>query len=68
MEEKRRFYRMLAQYSSIIFVLPSSLLAGYFIGYVLDGYFETFPWLSLVFIFLGAAAGFFEVFRILSKK
>jgi ATP synthase protein I len=67
-DRRRDSYRMIAQYSSIIFLLPSSLLVGYLIGRFLDGYFETFPWLTMVFLLLGGAAGFVQVFRILNRK
>ena len=67
-DKKRNLYRLLAYYSGIIFVLPSSLLVGYFLGYLLDGYLGSSPFLSLTFLFLGAAAGFVQVFRILKKK
>ena len=67
-EKKHNVYRLLAYYSGIIFVLPSSLLVGYFLGYLLDGYLGSAPFLSITFLFLGAAAGFVQVFRILNKK
>lgn len=67
-KQKPSLHRLLAHYSSIIFLLPSSLLVGYFFGYVLDDCLGTFPWLSMVFLFLGAAAGFIQVFRILNRK
>lgn len=66
--EKRKLWSLLAEYSSIIFILPSGLLVGYGIGYFLDDYFDTFPWLSMVFLLLGGAAGFVQVFRILNKR
>lgn len=59
---------MLAHYSSVVFVLPSCLLVGYFLGHLLDNYFESFPWLSITLLFLGAVAGFVQLFRILNRK
>ncbi|MGH9340490.1 MAG: AtpZ/AtpI family protein [Acidobacteriota bacterium] len=59
--------RRLAQYTSIIVLLPSCILAGYFIGNFLDDSFGTFPWLSMLFLFLGSAAGLVQVFRILNS-
>jgi ATP synthase protein I len=67
-DRRRESYRMMAQYGSIIFLLPSSLLVGYLIGRFLDGYLGTFPWLTMVFLLLGGAAGFVQVFRILGRK
>jgi ATP synthase protein I len=68
MRKRRSTYRQLARYSGVIFVLPSSLLVGYFLGFLLDGYLESSPWLSITFLFLGAAAGFVQLFRVLNRK
>ncbi len=62
---ERNPYRQVAKYSSIIFVLPACCLAGYWIGDWLDGRLGTAPALTLVFLLLGSAAGFWEVFRLL---
>lgn len=35
-----------------------SVLVGFFLGWLLDGILHTRPWLMLVFLFLGLAAGF----------
>lgn len=67
-KDHRRFVRLLAVYTSIIFLLPSTLLAGYLLGYLLDGYFGTTPWFSYVFLLLGGVAGFLQVFRLLNRK
>lgn len=50
------------RYSSIALLLPSSLAAGYFIGYLLDKAFHT-DFLYLVFLLLGIVAGFIELVR-----
>ena len=36
-----------------------------FIGWYLDGFFDTKPWILLVFLLLGIAAGLRSVFRII---
>lgn len=60
---------MLAEWTAVIFILPSTLLAGFFLGYyVLDPWLGTYPVLTFVFILIGAAAGFYQVFRIVLKK
>ncbi|MBI4446210.1 MAG: AtpZ/AtpI family protein [Acidobacteria bacterium] len=66
--QRKNLYSLLAEYSSIIFVLPSSLLVGYLIGEWLDRRWGTFPWLSMLFLLLGGGAGFLQVFRILNRK
>lgn len=50
------------QYTSLAFLLPASTFVGYAIGYLLDKAFGT-HFLYLVFLLLGIAAGFVELFR-----
>lgn len=49
--------------TSLAFTFPVSISAGGFIGYYLDGKLGTFPWLSIVFLLMGIAAGFLSLFR-----
>jgi ATP synthase protein I len=67
-EDRGRAYRMIAEYSSIIFILPSAVVGGYFAGVWLDGWLGTGPWLTITFVLLGSVAGFVEVFRILLRR
>jgi len=39
-------------------------LGGGIVGWLLDRWFDTRPWLMLVFLFLGFAVGFWNVIRI----
>ncbi len=43
--------------------LVSALAIGVFIGWLLDRWLGTGPWLMLVFILLGGAAGILNVYR-----
>ena len=49
----------------LAFVL--ALVIGFWFGSVLDGWFGTRPVLTIVFFFLGLAAGILNVFRIVSQ-
>lgn len=64
----RKPYILFARYSAIIFILPTCLLVGYFMGQQLDDWLETSPALTVVFLLLGAAAGFLQVFRLLGSR
>ena len=55
------------KYTALAFVLPISTLVGYVMGYLLDKLFHT-HFLYLVFMGLGVAAGFIEVFRSLNAE
>ncbi len=55
--------------SSIGIQLVLSTFAGFAIGYFLDKkIFNTFPWLTIVFLILGIVAGFRELFRVARKQ
>ena len=43
--------------------LVSALAVGVGIGFGLDKWLDTTPWFLVVFFFLGAAAGFLNVYR-----
>ena len=59
-------WRALGKYYGIAFLIPTSILIGYGIGYFLDKVFHT-TFLSIVFLLLGIAAGLIETIRELSK-
>ena len=41
----------------------SAVVVGTIIGFILDTWFDTKPWLIITFFFLGAAAGILNVIR-----
>ena len=43
--------------------LVSGPLVGFGIGYGLDFWFETHPWCKMIFLFVGIAAGFLNVYH-----
>ena len=54
-------------YSSLGFILPAAAVVGCAIGWFLDRWLHTSPILMVVLGFLGAAAGFLELLRILKR-
>ena len=60
-------YRKVAAASSLALMLPSSIIVGLFIGYMLDKWLGTSPWMTLLFFFLGTASGFISLLRGLNK-
>jgi len=54
-------------YSSLGFILPAGAVVGCASGWYLDRWLHTSPLLTVVMGFLGAAAGFLEVLRILKR-
>ena len=47
--------------------LVASVAVGTIIGFILDNWFGTKPWLIIVFFFLGAAAGMLNVIKTANK-
>ena len=57
--ETRRYWRELAYYSSLGLQVALSIFIGLAVGVFLDRrVFNTTPWLTLIFLGLGIAAGF----------
>jgi ATP synthase protein I len=56
--EKRRYIKELAYFSTVGLSVALAIFIGLAIGVYLDHRWNTSPWLTLVFIVLGIAAGF----------
>ena len=66
--ETRRAWRDFAYYSSLGFQVALSIFIGLFAGIYLDGRFETAPWITLVGLGLGIAAGFRNIGLAIKKS
>lgn len=64
---KRVNYRKLAELSSLGLMLPSSIAVGLFMGWLLDKYLHTHPWMLGIFTVLGIVSGFLSLIRGLKK-
>ena len=47
--------------------LVSAVAAGAIIGFILDNWFDTKPWLMIFFFFLGSAAGILNVIKVAKR-
>ena len=47
--------------------LVSAVLIGTIIGFILDTWFDTKPWLIIIFFFLGSIAGILNVIKVAKK-
>ncbi|MGB8959761.1 MAG: AtpZ/AtpI family protein [Candidatus Aminicenantales bacterium] len=65
---RRPDMRRLAELSSIALILPSSIAVGLFLGYLLDRWLGTAPWLLLILTVLGIVSGLLSLFRALKKE
>ena len=60
--EKKDPLVALARYSEIGFIIPGAVLAGFFLGKLLDYWLHT-KWLFLVGLLFGAVVGFAQMIR-----
>lgn len=67
--EKGELFRSLSSASMVGINLVICTFVGFAIGHwVIDKYLGTFPWFTIIFLFLGIAAGFMYLFRFASKQ
>jgi len=66
--ETRRYIRELAYYSSLGLQVALSIFIGLAIGVYLYRRFDLYPWLTLVFLGLGIAAGFRNIWLAIRKS
>jgi F0F1-type ATP synthase assembly protein I len=68
---RKEFMRLLADFSTIGITMASSVFIGFGIGYLLDQKVfggRTTPWFMFVFLGLGIAAAFINLFRLARRK
>lgn len=63
---KQPWSGQVGQYLSLALLLPVSTFVGYVIGYLLDRALGT-HFLTIVFLILGTASGFVQLYRQLSR-
>jgi F0F1-type ATP synthase assembly protein I len=66
MANKDGLYQQIGKYYGLAFLLPTCILVGYVIGYLLDKAFKT-HFLYIVFLLFGVAAGIIELIRELNR-
>jgi ATP synthase protein I len=57
-KEKRRYIKDLAYFSTVGLSMALAVFIGLAIGVYLDHRWDTSPWMTLLFLVLGIAAGF----------
>lgn len=56
-----------AKYGAVAWEFVGSIVAGVFLGYGLDRYFGTDPWLVLAMTIAGTVIGFYRMVQILRR-
>jgi ATP synthase protein I len=65
MENKKKLFREIGRYGAIGLEMGIAVVIGILVGFWMDSLFNTKPWLTLVFMLFGIAAGFKGLFRVL---
>ncbi len=66
-KETRRTVKELAYYSSLGLSVSLAVFIGLAIGVLLDRYLNTSPWLTLIFLVFGIAAGFRNIALVIKR-
>ena len=66
-EDKQKLYKKAVRFSAIGLEMGFSVAIGIAIGYFLDRFFLTGPWLTLVFLICGVVAGFRSLFSLMKS-
>ncbi len=67
-EDTKKLLRQMGSASTVGLHFVLSIFIGLGIGVWLDSRFGTSPWLSLLFLLFGVAAGFLNYFRFAKKQ
>ena len=66
-DDKGRLFRQIASYSTLGLEMGLSVAVGAGIGYYLDKWLKTEPWLLIIFLVFGVIAGFRSLYRALKR-
>ncbi len=66
-DNKGKIFRQIASYSTLGLEMGLSVAVGAIIGYYLDKWLHTEPWLLIIFLLFGVGAGFRSLYRALKR-
>jgi ATP synthase protein I len=66
-EDKGKVLRQIASYSTLGLEMGLSVSVGAILGYYLDKWLHTEPWLLIIFLIFGAISGFRSLYRALKR-
>jgi len=67
-DEKKMVFKDLRLYGSLGIEMAVSVLIGTLMGYLLDKWLGTRPWILIIGFIFGAAAGFRNLFRLIARE
>jgi ATP synthase protein I len=66
-EDKREVFKSLLSYSSLGLEMGLCVAIGIGIGYFLDKYFQTSPYLTIIFMIFGVIAAMKTIYQLMKK-
>jgi len=66
-DSKKEIVKSLISYSSLGLEMGISVAIGIAIGYFLDKYFKTSPYLTIIFMIFGIVAAFKSIYELIKK-
>ena len=67
-EDRRELFKSLGFLSSVGICMVASILIGMAMGYYLDQWLNTAPWMLLIFLGFGIASGFRNIFILTNRE
>ena len=67
-EERRQLFKTLGFLSSVGISMVVATFIGLAMGYYLDKWLDTSPWLTLIFLVLGIISGFRNIFILTNRE
>ena len=67
-EDRRELFKSLGFLSSVGICMVASILIGMAMGYYLDQWLGTAPWMLLIFLGFGIASGFRNIFILTNRE
>ena len=67
-DDKRQLFKTLSFLSSVGISMVAATLIGLAMGYYLDKWLGTAPWLTLVFLMFGIVSGFRNIFILTTRE
>ncbi|PLX92578.1 MAG: magnesium transporter [Desulfuromonas sp.] len=67
-EDKRQLFRTLGFMSSVGISMVAATFIGLAMGYYLDRWLETTPWLTLIFLGFGIISGFRNIYILTERE
>lgn len=64
---EKPLFKQLLEASTVGIQLVLSTFVGFGMGYFIDKFLGTFPWLTVIFLILGIVAGFRELLRVAGR-